>query len=128
MEKRTGAQILADTLAINAIKFVFHMPGESFLAALDALHKYDDEISAISCRNETGMAVMAEASGKLTGQPGVCFVTRGPGATNVGLGLHTAFQDSSPMILFVGQAGQFESERDNFLQYQDFPNMFALLR
>ena len=125
MEKRTGAQILADTLAINATKYVFHMPGESFLAALDALHKYDDEISAISCRNETGMAVMAEASGKLTGQPGICFVTRGPGATNVGLGLHTAFQDSSPMILFVGQAGRYESERDNFLQYQDFPNMFA---
>jgi acetolactate synthase I/II/III large subunit len=125
MEKRTGAQILADTLAINETKFVFHMPGESFLPALDALHKYGDEISAISCRNETGMAVMAEASGKLTSQPGICFVTRGPGATNVGLGLHTAFQDSSPMILFVGQAGQFESERDNFLQYQDFPNMFA---
>ncbi|MFT5131834.1 MAG: acetolactate synthase-1/2/3 large subunit [Gammaproteobacteria bacterium] len=125
MVKRTGAQILADTLAINGTQFVFHMPGESFLVAIDALHKYDGKIAAISCRNETGMSIMAEATGKLTGTPGICFVTRGPGATNVGLGMHTAFQDSSPMILFVGQAGKFETERDAFLQYQDFPNMFA---
>jgi len=125
MNKRTGAQILADILAINGTRFVFHMPGESFLHAIDALHKYDDEITAISCRNETGMSIMAEATGKLTGSPGVCFVTRGPGATNTGLGMHTAYQDSSPMILFVGQAGQFETERDTFLQFQDIPNMFA---
>ena len=122
---KTGAQILADLLVTNGTRFVFHMPGESFLSAIDALNEYPDEVTAISCRNETGMAVMAEATGKLTGAPGVCFVTRGPGATNACLGVHTAFQDSSPMILIVGQAGQFETERDAFLQYQDFPNMFA---
>ena len=122
---RTGAQILADLLVNNGTRFVFHMPGESFLSAIDALHEYGDKVTAISCRNETGMAIMAEATGKLTGVPGVCFVTRGPGATNACLGVHTAFQDSSPMIMIVGQAGQFETERDAFLQYQDFPNMFA---
>ena len=122
---KTGAQILADLLVSNGTRFVFHMPGESFLSAIDALNGYRDEVTAISCRNETGMAVMAEATGKLTGKPGVCFVTRSPGATNACLGVHTAFQDSSPMILIVGQAGQFETERDAFLQYQDFPNMFA---
>ena len=122
---RTGAQILADTLVNNNTRFIFHMPGESFLSAIDALNKYREKVTAISCRNETGMAVMAEAAGKLTGTPGVCFVTRGPGATNACLGVHTAFQDSSPMIMIVGQGGQFETERDAFLQYQDFPNMFA---
>ena len=122
---RTGAQILADTLVNNNTRFVFHMPGESFLSAIDALNKYRETVTAISCRNETGMAVMAEATGKLTGMPGICFVTRGPGATNACLGVHTAFQDSSPMIMIVGQGGQFETERDAFLQYQDFPNMFA---
>ena len=122
---RTGAQILADLLVNNGTRFVFHMPGESFLSAIDALHEYGDKVTAISCRNETGMAVMAEATGKLTGMPGICFVTRGPGATNACLGVHTALQDSSPMIMIVGQAGQFETERDAFLQYQDFPNMFA---
>lgn len=122
---RTGAQILADLLVNNGTRFVFHMPGESFLSAIDALHEYGDKVTAISCRNETGMAIMAEATGKLTGMPGICFVTRGPGATNACLGVHTAFQDSSPMIMIVGQAGQFETERDAFLQYQDFPNMFA---
>ena len=122
---RTGAQILADTLVNNNTRFIFHMPGESFLSAIDALNKYRENVTAISCRNETGMAVMAEAAGKLTGMPGICFVTRGPGATNACLGVHTAFQDSSPMIMIVGQGGQFETERDAFLQYQDFPNMFA---
>lgn len=124
---KTGAQVLAEILLKNGSRYVFHMPGESFLSAIDALGAYSDQITPIACRNETGMAVMAEATGKLTGEPGICFVTRGPGATNVGLGLHTAYQDSSPMILFVGQAGQFETERDAFLRYQDFPSMFAPL-
>ncbi|MBT7951143.1 MAG: thiamine pyrophosphate-binding protein [Gammaproteobacteria bacterium] len=124
---RTGAQILADILVKNDSRFVFHMPGESFLIAIDALHQHAGKITAIACRNETGMAIMAEATGKLTDKPGICFVTRGPGGTNVGLGMHTALQDSSPMILFVGQAGRFETERDTFLAYQDFPNMFAPL-
>jgi acetolactate synthase I/II/III large subunit len=124
---RTGAQILADILVENDSRFVFHMPGESFLIAIDALHQHAGKITAIACRNETGMAIMAEATGKLTDKPGICFVTRGPGGTNVGLGMHTALQDSSPMILFVGQAGRFETERDAFLAYQDFPNMFAPL-
>ena len=122
---RTGAQILADILVNNGTRFVFHMPGESFLSAIDALGEYRDKVTAISCRNETGMAVMAEATGKLTGKPGICFVTRSPGATNACLGVHTAYQDSSPMIMIIGQAGQFETERDAFLQYEDFPNMFA---
>ncbi|MEC7258075.1 MAG: thiamine pyrophosphate-binding protein, partial [Pseudomonadota bacterium] len=97
---RTGGQILADQLAIHGVKQAFCVPGESYLAVLDALH--DSAVEITICRQEGGAAMMAEAQGKLTGQPGICFVTRGPGATNASAGVHIAQQDSTPMILFVG--------------------------
>ena len=88
------------------------MPGESYLAALDALH--DAPISVTVCRQEGGAAMMAEAYGKLTGRPGICFVTRGPGATNASPGIHIARQDSTPLILFVGQVARRMREREAF--------------
>ncbi|MFW6413086.1 MAG: thiamine pyrophosphate-binding protein, partial [Oceanicaulis sp.] len=93
MPLRTGAQHLIDALAINGVERIFGVPGESFLAALDAL--VDTQIPFIQCRHEAGAANMAEAHGKLTGRPGVCFVTRGPGATQAAVGVHTALQDST---------------------------------
>jgi len=101
-ETRSGAEVLIEALKINSVERIFCIPGESFLAALDAL--YDrSQIELIVCRNEGGAAYMAEAEGKLTSKPGVCFVTRGPGATNASGGLHVAMQDSTPMILLIGQ-------------------------
>ena len=101
-DTRSGAEVLIDALKINSVERIYCIPGESYLAALDAL--YDrSEISVIVCRNEGGAAFMAEAEGKLSGKPGVCFVTRGPGATNASGGLHVALQDSTPMILLIGQ-------------------------
>src|SRR3546814_8543069 len=88
--------------------------GESYLPCIDALNDHTDAIQPIVCRQEGGAAYMAEAYGKLTGEPGICFVTRGPGATNASIGVHTAFQDSTPMILFVGQVGTDFSEREAF--------------
>ena len=102
---RTGAQILVDALKIHGVRMAFGVPGESFLAVLDALHDVRDEIPFINCRNEGGAANMADAYGKLTGEPGLLFVTRGPGASNATIGLHTAFQDSTPLIMFIGQVG-----------------------
>ena len=101
---RTGGEILVDQLAIHGVRHVFCVPGESYLAALDAFH--DSEIALTVCRHESGAAMMAEAVGKVTGRPGICFVTRGPGATNASAGIHIARQDSSPMIVFVGQVGR----------------------
>ncbi|NBT31792.1 MAG: thiamine pyrophosphate-binding protein, partial [Rhodobacteraceae bacterium] len=98
---RHGGKILADQLALHGVRRVFSVPGESFLAALDGL--YESGIQNVVCRQEGGAAMMAEAYGKMTGQPGICFVTRGPGATNASAGVHIAMQDSTPMILFVGQ-------------------------
>ncbi|WP_313348403.1 thiamine pyrophosphate-binding protein [Paracoccus sp. (in: a-proteobacteria)] len=121
---RKGAEILADELALNGAQIVYHVPGESFLLALDALATRHPEIRAISCRHENGAAQMAEAHGKLTGRPGVAFVTRSPGATNAVNGVHTAFQDSSPMILIVGQVKRAILEREAFMAY-DFRTMFA---
>ena len=105
---RTGAQILVDQLLIHGVETAYCVPGESYLAVLDALYDARDRIRLITCRQEGGAANMAEAYGKLTGKPGICFVTRGPGATNASIGVHTAFQDffMAPMILFVGQAAQ----------------------
>src|SRR6056297_1820420 len=100
MANRHGGKILADQLAINEVTRVFSVPGESFLAALDGL--YDHNIQNVVCRQEGGAAMMAEAHGKLTGAPGVLFVTRGPGATNASSGLHVAMQDSTPVVAFVG--------------------------
>src|SRR5579872_5739194 len=98
---RTAAQILVEQLIAQRVNHVFCVPGESYLAVLDAL--YDSGIQVTVCRNEGGAAMMAEAHGKATGRPGICFVTRGPGATNASAGIHVAQQDSTPLILFVGQ-------------------------
>jgi len=98
---RTGGQILVDCLKTHGVDTAFCVPGESYLAVLDALYDAREQVRLIVCRQEGGAAFMAEAYGKLRGRPGICFVTRGPGATNAAIGVHTAFQDSSPMILFI---------------------------
>jgi len=119
---RSGAQILVDALHIHGCEIVFGVPGESYLAVLDAL--VDAPVRFITTRHEGGAAFMAEACGKMTGRPGVCFVTRGPGATNAAIGVHTAFQDSTPMILFIGQVGNAFVEREAF-QEIDYRRMFG---
>lgn len=121
---RSGAEILADALKINGADLVFHVPGESFLEAIDALALRHPDIRQICCRYEGGVAIMAEAHGKLTGRPGVGFVTRSPGATNAAGGIHTAFQDSSPMVLIVGQVKRAILEREAFMSY-DFRQIFG---
>ena len=122
-DTRSGAEVLIDALKINSVERIYCIPGESYLAALDAL--YDrSEISVIVCRNEGGAAFMAEAEGKLSGKPGVCFVTRGPGATNASGGLHVALQDSTPMILLIGQIARKDLDREAF-QEIDYRRMFS---
>ncbi|HEY7689707.1 MAG TPA: thiamine pyrophosphate-binding protein [Dongiaceae bacterium] len=123
-QARSGGQILVDQLKIHGVDHAFCVPGESYLAVLDALHDARNQIKLITCRQEGGAAFMAEAYGKLTGRPGICFVTRGPGATNASIGVHTAFQDSSPMILFIGQVARDQVEREAF-QEVDFRRMFG---
>ncbi|MBT3533242.1 MAG: thiamine pyrophosphate-binding protein [Rhodospirillaceae bacterium] len=120
---RTGGRILVDQLKIHNVDTAFCVPGESYLAALDALHD-TPEIRLLTCRHEANAANMAEAYGKLTGRPGICFVTRGPGACHAVVGLHTAFQDSSPLVLFVGQVGREMMEREAF-QEMDFRRFFG---
>ncbi|WP_298258871.1 thiamine pyrophosphate-binding protein [uncultured Litoreibacter sp.] len=122
MAVRQGGAILAEQLKIQGVERVFSVPGESFLAALDGL--YDSGIQNVVCRQEGGAAMMAEAHGKLTGTPGVAFVTRGPGATNASSGLHVAMQDSTPMILFVGQIARDHRDREAF-QEVDYRQMFG---
>lgn len=120
---RSGGQILIDALAVNQVDRIFSIPGESFLAVLDAL--YDrPEINLTTCRQEGGAAYMAEAYGKLTGRPGICFVTRAPGATNASAGVHIAHQDSTPMILFIGQVARNMIDREAF-QEIDYRRMFG---
>ncbi len=109
---RHGGEILVEQLKLHGVERVFSVPGESFLAALDGLH--DSGIANIVCRHEGGAAMMAEATGKLTGRPGIAFVTRGPGATNASAGVHIARQDSTPMILFVGQIARNHRDREAF--------------
>src|SRR5689334_8492136 len=111
---RTGGQILVDCLRTHAVDTAFCVPGESYLAVIDALYDVRDEIRLIVCRQEGGAAFMAEAYGKLRGKPGICMVTRGPGATNASIGVHTAYQDSTPLILFIGQVGGDVVEREAF--------------
>ena len=123
MTKRTGGQILVDQLKIQGCDRIFTVPGESFLAVLDALHD-TPEIETIVCRQEGGVAYMADADGKMTGRPGVGFVTRGPGATNASAGVHVAFQDSTPMILFVGDLDRADRDREGF-QEIDFAAFFS---
>ncbi|MGE5723143.1 MAG: thiamine pyrophosphate-binding protein [Sphingomonadales bacterium] len=124
-EKRSGGRILIDNLAAQGCDRIFTVPGESFLAALDALHDRP-EIQLVVCRQEGGVAYMAEADGKLTGRPGVAFVTRAPGATNASVGVHVAFQDSTPMILLIGDVARGMRGREAF-QEVDFTAMFAPL-
>jgi len=119
---RHGGKILADALAIQGVKRVFSVPGESFLAALDGL--FDSGIENIVCRQEGGAAMMAEAHGKLTNTPGVLFVTRGPGATNASSGIHVAMHDSTPMVVFVGQIDRAHRDRAAF-QEVDYRQMFG---
>jgi acetolactate synthase-1/2/3 large subunit len=121
---RTAARALVDQLALHGVEHVFCVPGESFLGVLDALH--DSAITVTTCRNEGGAAMMAEAVGKATGRPGVCFVTRGPGAANAMAGVHVAAQDSTPMILFVGQVERGVAGRDAF-QEMDYRAVFSSL-
>jgi acetolactate synthase-1/2/3 large subunit len=121
---KTAAQILVDALMIHCVDTAFCVPGESYLAVLDALYDARDSIRLIVARQDGGAAYMAEAWAKVTGRPGICFVTRGPGATNASIGVHTAQQDSTPMILFVGQVpGEF-SDRESF-QEIDYRLMFG---
>ena len=109
---RTGGEILIDQLVVHGVQHAFCVPGESYLAALDAF--YDRPIKLTVCRQEGGATMMAEAHGKATGRPGIVFVTRGPGATNASPGIHIAQQDSTPLIVFVGQVGREMRERDAF--------------
>jgi len=121
---RSGGQILVDQLRIHGADLAFCVPGESYLPVLDALYANREAIRLITCRHESGATNMAEAYGKLTGKPGICFVTRGPGATNASIGVHTAYQDSTPMILFIGQVGGDFVEREAF-QEIDYRRMFG---
>ena len=123
-KQRSGGQILVDQLKIHGADLAFCVPGESYLPVLDALYEHRDTIKLITCRHESGAANMAEAYGKLTGKPGICLVTRGPGATNASIGVHTAFQDSTPMILFIGQVGNDFVEREAF-QEIDYRRMYG---
>ncbi|MGZ8406551.1 MAG: thiamine pyrophosphate-binding protein [Caulobacteraceae bacterium] len=117
---RNGGQILVEALAAQGTDRSFGVPGESYLAVLDAL--YDSSIEFVICRHEGAAANAAEADGKLTGRPGICFVTRGPGATHASCGVHTAMQDSTPMVLFIGQVDQPFREREAFqeIDYRAF--------
>ena len=124
MTLRTGGQILVDQLKIHGTSHVFCVPGESYLAVLDALH--DVDIKTIVCRQEGGAAYMAEAAGKITGQPGIVMVTRGPGATNASCGIHVASQDSTPLIMFVGQVARDMKEREAF-QELDYKAVFGTM-
>ena len=119
---RTAAEVLVDQLQIHGVRHVFCVPGESYLAVLDAFH--DSDLNVTVCRQEGGACMMAEAIGKVTGHPGVCFVTRGPGATNASHGIHIARQDSTPLVMFVGQVARDMREREAF-QEVDYPAFFG---
>jgi acetolactate synthase I/II/III large subunit len=119
-----AGHLLVECLVAQGVPHAFGVPGESYLAVLDGFHAYRDRIRFVIGRQEGGAAFMAEAHGKLTGRPGVCFVTRGPGATNASIGVHTAFQDSSPMVLFVGDVASDQRDREAF-QEVDFMTFFG---
>ena len=121
---RTGGQLIVDALLAQGADTVFCVPGESYLDVLNALYAQQDAMRVVVCRHEGAAAFMAEAHGKLTGRPGICMVTRGPGATNASIGVHTAFQDSTPMILLIGQVGRDMIEREAF-QEIDYRRMFG---
>ena len=121
---RLAGHLLVEALIAQGIDTAFGVPGESYLAVLDGFHEHRKRIRFIACRQEGGAAFMAEAQGKLTGRPGICFVTRGPGATNAAIGLHTAFQDSTPMVLFIGQVASDQRDREAF-QELDYRQVFG---
>lgn len=124
MKSTLAGHLLVDCLVAQGTTHVFGVPGESYLAALDGFHEHEGRIRFVTCRQEGGAAFMAEAQGKLTGRPGVCFVTRGPGATNASIGVHTAFQDSTPMVLLVGDVGGDYRDREAF-QEVDYASFFG---
>ncbi len=126
MTQQAAGHLVVECLIEQGVEFAFGVPGESFLAVLDGFHAYGDRIRFIINRQEGGAAFMAEAHGKLTGRPGVCFVTRGPGATNASIGVHTAFQDSTPMVLFVGDVAGDMRDREAF-QEVNYLSFFAPL-
>ena len=119
-----GGQILANALIRQGVEMAFGVPGESFLPLLDGLVDHNEHFRFITCRHEGGAAYMAEAYAKLTGKPGVVMVTRGPGASNAMIGVHTAFQDSTPMVLLIGQVGTDMVEREAF-QEMDYRRLFS---
>ncbi len=121
---RLAGHALVEALIAQGVGTVFGVPGESYLAALDGFHRHADAIRFIACRHEGGASFMADAKGKLTGRPGVCFVTRGPGASNAAIGVHTAFQDSTPMLLLIGQVASSQRDREAF-QEVDYRHMFG---
>ena len=124
MARQIAGHLLVDSLIAQGVEIAFGVPGESYLAVLDGFHAQRERIRFITCRQEGGAAFMAEAVGKLTGRPGVCLVTRGPGATNASIGVHTAFQDSTPMVLLVGDVGSDFRDREAF-QEVDFQSFFG---
>ena len=124
MTTQLAGHLLVQCLVAQGVTHAFGVPGESYLAVLDGFHACRDQISFITNRQEGGAAFMAEAHGKLTGRPGICFVTRGPGATNASIGVHTAFQDSTPMILFVGDVASDTRDREAF-QELDYSSFFG---
>ena len=126
MNERQGGRLLVEQLVVQGADRAFTVPGESFLPVLDGFYDVKDKLALVVCRHEAAAANMAEAYGKLTGRPGVALVTRGPGAAHAAIGVHTAFQDSSPMVLFVGDVGSDFRDREAF-QEVDFAAMFAPL-
>ena len=124
LNARLGGHALVEALLAQDVDTAFGVPGESFLAVLDGFYEHRERIRFIACRHEGAAAFMAEAQGKLSGRPGVCFVTRGPGAANASIGLHTAFQDSTPMVLFIGQVASDQRDREAF-QELDYRQMFG---
>jgi acetolactate synthase I/II/III large subunit len=124
MKTQLAGHLIVECLIAQGVTHAFGVPGESYLAVLDGFHAYQDQINFITCRQEGGAAFMAEAHGKLTNRPGVCFVTRGPGATNASIGIHTAYQDSTPMVLLVGDVASDTRDREAF-QEVDFCSFFG---
>jgi acetolactate synthase I/II/III large subunit len=122
--KQIAGHLIVECLVAQGVSHAFGVPGESYLAVLDGFHAYRDRIRFVTNRQEGGAAFMAEAAGKVTGRPGVCFVTRGPGATNASIGVHTAFQDSTPMVLFVGDVASDQRDREAF-QEVDYASFFG---
>ncbi len=121
---RSAGKVIVDQLVAHGADMAFCVPGESYLEILDALHDVSDKITLINARHEGGAANMAEAHGKLTGKPGICLVTRGPGACHAAVGVHTARQDSTPMILLIGQVARDTIDRESF-QEVDYRAMFG---